>query len=92
MYFAANDQTLIVADSISKYYAININNGELNWSKNNIAPFNSHVKIFEDKFFVIDFENILRCYSIKDGKEIWSFNKKIEAIIKKKLKKLRFLI
>ena len=33
--------------------------------------FNSQVKIYKDKFFVIDFENVLRCYSIKDGKEIW---------------------
>ena len=34
--------------------------------------FNSQLKIYKDKFFVIDFENILRCYSIKDGVEIWN--------------------
>ena len=90
LYFAANDQTLIVADSISKYYAININNGELNWSKNNIAPFNSQIKIFNDKFFVVDFENILRCFSIKDGKEIWNF--KTEKSFIKSQQKLSLII
>ncbi len=73
LYFAANEKTLIVADSISKYYSININDGKLNWVKSNIAPFNSQIKIFKDKFFVVDFENILRCFSIKDGSEIWNF-------------------
>ena len=33
LYFASNDQTLVVSDSIAKYYAINLNNGELLWSK-----------------------------------------------------------
>ena len=90
LYFASNDQTLVVSDSIAKYYAINLNNGELLWSKNNSAPFNSQVKIFKDKFFTIDFENILRCYSIKDGKEIWSF--KSEKSFIKSQQKLSFII
>ncbi|MBC8302652.1 MAG: PQQ-binding-like beta-propeller repeat protein [Pelagibacterales bacterium] len=90
LYFASNDQTLVVSDSIAKYYAINLNNGELLWSKNNAAPFNSQVKIFKDKFFAIDFENILRCYSIKDGKEIWSF--KSEKSFIKSQQKLSFII
>ena len=42
------------------------------WSKNNIAPFNSQIKIYNDKFFVVDLQNILRAYSVKDGKEIWN--------------------
>jgi len=71
LFFANNSDILVVADSIAKYYAINISNGELLWSKNNSAPFNSQVKIYKDKFFAIDFENILRCYSIKDGTELW---------------------
>ena len=90
LYFASNDQTLVVSDSIAKYYAINLNNGELLWSKNNSSPFNSQVKIFKDKFFTIDFENILRCYSIKDGNEIWSF--KSEKSFIKSQQKLSFII
>lgn len=90
LYFAANKQTLIVVDSISKYYAINLNNGQLIWSKNNIAPFNSQVKIFNDKFFVVDFENILRCFSVNDGKEIWNF--KTEKSFIKSQQKLSLVI
>ena len=90
LYFASNDQTLVVSDSIAKYYAINLNNGELLWSKNNAAPFNSQVKIFKDKFFAIDFENILRCYSIKDGVEIW--NVKTETSLIRSQKKLSMVI
>ena len=71
LFFANNGQILIVTDNIAKYYAININNGELLWTKNNTAPFNSQIKIYKDKFFVIDFTNTLRCFSIKDGTEIW---------------------
>ena len=90
LYFASDDKTLIVADNLAKYYAININSGEIIWSKNNIAPFNSQVKIFKDKFFVIDFENILRCFSIKNGKEIWNF--KTEKSFIKSQQKLSFII
>jgi len=90
LYFASNDQVLIVADNIAKYYAINLNNGQLIWSKSNPAPFNSQVKIYNDKFFVIDFENILRCFSIKDGHEIWNF--KTEKSFIKSQQKLSFII
>ena len=90
LYFAANEKTLVVADSISKYYAININDGKLNWIKNNIAPFNSQIKIFKDKFFVVDFENILRCFSIKNGTEIWNF--KTEKSFIKSQQKLSLII
>ena len=90
LYFASNNKTLIVTDSIAKYYAINLKSGELLWSKNNSAPFNSQVKIFKDKFFAIDFENILRCYSISDGKEIWNF--KSEKSFIKSQQKLSFII
>ena len=90
LYFASNISTLIVADNIAKFYAINLENGKLIWSKNGIAPFNSQVKIYKDKFFVVDFENILRCFSIKDGKEIWNF--KTEKSFIKSQQKLSFII
>ena len=37
-----------------------------------LSPFNSQIKIFEDKFYVVDTKNILRCFSVIDGKEIWT--------------------
>ena len=90
LFFANNKDTLIVADNISKYYALNILTGELLWTKNNSAPFNSQVKIYKDKIFVIDLENILRCYSIKDGTEIWRV--KTEKSFIKSQKKLSLII
>jgi len=88
--FANNKKTLVVADNISKYYALNINNGELLWSKNNYAPFNSQLKIYKDKFFIIDLANVLRCYSINDGTEIW--NVKTENSLLRSQKQLSFVI
>ncbi len=90
LYLASNDQILVVADNIAKFYAIDLDNGKLLWSKNNSAPFNSQVKIFKDKFFAIDYENVLRCYSLKDGKEIWNF--KSEKSFIKSQQKLSFII
>ena len=63
---------LLVTDSIAKYYSLNINSGELNWSKNNIYPFNSEIKKDKNKIFVIDYKNTLRCYNINDGSECWN--------------------
>ena len=90
LYFDASEKTLVVTDSLAKYYAINLKNGKLLWSKNNAAPFNSQVKIFKDRFFAIDFDNVLRCYSVKDGNEIWNF--KSEKSFIKSQQKLSFVI
>ena len=71
LFLSNNNDSLFVADNISKYYALDINSGKLLWSRNNTAPFNSQVKVYKDRIFVIDFENILRCYSVKNGNELW---------------------
>ena len=88
--FSNNKNTLIVVDNIAKSYAINISNGKLIWSKNNLAPFNSQIKIYKDKFFVIDFSNTLRCFSIKTGNEIW--NIKTDNSLIRSQKKLSMVI
>ena len=69
--FQKDNETLIVADSIGKYYALDINSGKLLWEQKNTSPYNSQIKIYKDKFFITDYENTLRAYSIKNGKEIW---------------------
>ena len=74
--FCDNNEILIVGDNLSKFYAININSGELLWEKINSSPFNSQIKIYKDRFFAIDFDNILRCFSIEDGEEIGSLKRK----------------
>ena len=70
--FTLDKNNILVSDSIAKYYSININTGELNWSKNNKYPFNSEIKTYKNKFFVIDYKNTLRCYKIDDGSECWN--------------------
>lgn len=72
LFFSNNANKLIVADNFAKYYAIDLKNGQLIWSKEHTSSFNSQIKIYKDKFFVIDLENILRCYSLVDGSEIWN--------------------
>ncbi len=69
--FISHGKNILISDSIAKYYSINSNTGELNWSKSNTYPFNSDIKKHKNKFFVIDYKNTLRCYKIKDGSECW---------------------
>ncbi len=73
IYFAANNKILIAADSIANLYALDFSSGDLLWKNFNRASFNSEIKIVDDKFYVIDFENVIRCISIQNGKELWSF-------------------
>ena len=70
--FVQDDENLLITDNIAKYYSVNINSGELNWSKNNIYPFNSDIKKYKNKIFVIDYKNTLRCYNVSDGNECWN--------------------
>jgi len=70
--FALKNNTLIVTDDVAKYYAINIDTGELLWTKTNIVPFNSNIKIKDNVFYAVDYKNILRSISIQDGSEIWN--------------------
>ena len=73
LYFLLDDQNLLVADSIAKYYSINIKSGELNWSKNGSYSFNSEIKKEDNKFFIVDYKNTLRSFSVDDGSELWNF-------------------
>ena len=90
LFFAGDNKTLIVADNIAKYYALDIRTGKLLWSKENDAPFNSQIKIYKDKFFVVDFQNILRSFSVKNGTEIW--NVKTEKSLIRSQEKLSMVI
>ena len=79
--FLLSDNKIFVADSIAKYYSINLDTGDLNWLNSNSYPFNSDIKNYKDKIFVIDFKNILRCYNIKDGSECWNLQTENSFII-----------
>ena len=71
--FVLDGENLLVADSIAKYYSININTGELNWLRNSTYPFNSDIKKYKDKILVVDYKNTLRCFKVNDGSECWNF-------------------
>ena len=79
--FLTSNQNLLVTDNIAKYYSVNLNTGELNWSKYNIYPFNSDIKKHNNRIFVIDYKNILRCYKIDDGSECWNLQTEDSFII-----------
>ncbi len=88
--FANNKKHLLVTDNIAKYYMLDIETGELIWVKHNFAPFNSQVKIYKDKIFVVDFSNTLRCFSLKDGDELW--NVKTDSALIRSQKRLSMVI
>jgi len=87
---AYENDILIITDNLAKYYAVNPQNGELIWSKTNLTPFNSQIKIYKDKFYIVDYENILHCFSIKDGNKIWSYQ--TDNFFVKSKKKLSIII
>ena len=71
--FATKENLLVVADNIGKLFLVNSLSGKLIWSITNPNPFNSQIKIYEDKIYAIDINNILRCFSLKNGIELWKF-------------------
>ena len=72
--FSSNGNLLIVTDSLSNYYAINLSNGEINWKKSQKLIFISGIKIDKDRFYVVDSNNKLICFSLVNGEKIWEFN------------------
>lgn len=74
LYISTLSQKIIVADSISKLYALNSMDGELLWSIYSKSAFITQPRVYDNKVFVLDSKNKLTCYSIIDGKLIWSIN------------------
>ena len=94
IYFAQADKKIIAADNLSKVYLINLINGNLIKSIENNTGFNSNIKVSKDRFLIVDFDNKIRCFSTKDGSELWNFDtenpfikskKKLSLIIKGEL-------
>ena len=94
LYFAQVDKKIILADNLSKIFLIDLKNGSLLKSIESDTGFNSNIKVSKDKFFIVDFENTIRCFSTNDGSELWSFStenpfikskKKLSLIIKGEL-------
>lgn len=84
------DNIIIVTDSLSKYYAIDVKTGKLIWSKNHNTTFISDVKIDKNRFYIVDSNNALHCFSLIDGSKIWEFDSDYELI--KSQKKLSIIL
>ena len=90
LYFAQIDNKLIVNDNLSKLYSVDLNTGKILWSRYSKSSFNSDIKVFKDNFYTIDFDNIIRSISSKNGNEIWNFQTENSFI--KSEKKLSIVI
>ena len=90
LFFASNKKTLIVTDSIGNYYSLDPINGKLLWKNVHSSPFNSQIKIRDDKFFTVDFESTLNCFSIVNGNKIWEV--RTEDTFVKSIKKISIII
>ncbi len=62
---------IYVADNIGFVYAIDLDNGVVNWIKNYAIPIKSNIKIFNDKIYLMDQDNKIFSLNIKDGTRIW---------------------
>ena len=71
--FYKEEKNIYIIDTIGKIYSIDILNGDLNWKNNNNYPFNSEIKISQEKLFAVDYNNILRCFNKKDGSQCWKY-------------------
>ena len=59
------------------------------WSENHNTNFVSHIKIDGDRFYIIDANNIIYCFSLLDGSKIWEYRTDYELI--KSQKKLSII-
>ena len=72
LFLASENNNLFIADTNANYYLLNKDNGNLKWKKKHSSSFNSQIKIKDDKIFIVDMENTLRCFSINNGEILWS--------------------
>ena len=66
-----NDK-LIVTDNLARIYSLDIDTGDLIWEKRHNSPFNSEIKTYKNRIYVIDSKNTLNSFLLKDGSKVWS--------------------
>ena len=62
---------IYIADNIGFIYAISLDSGKMLWIKNYGIPLRSKIKIFDNKIFLVNQDNKLLSFHIKDGSKIW---------------------
>ena len=88
--FGLQNDTLIVTDNLSNYYAINYSSGKLIWKFKHSSSFHSQIKVLNNNFYTIDFSNYVRSFSINDGQSKWSYES--ENTLIKSTKRFSFVI
>ena len=71
LFFSIYENYLIVADNLAKFYKLDLNSGKVLWTKQKSSPFNSQIKSYNNNFYLIDSNNVLRSISVIDGEENW---------------------
>ena len=72
---------IYIADNIGFVYAIALDSGQLIWIKNHGVPLRSKIKIFNNQIFLINQDNRILSFDIKDGSLIWNVHS-ISSFIK----------
>ena len=78
--FSIKNEILIVTDSLSKYYAVILDTGKIIWDKDHNVSFISNIKIDDDRFYIVDANNVIYCFSLLDGSKIWEFATDYELV------------
>ena len=63
---------LFAADNLGNYYSMNIDTGLLNWKKKHTSPFNSEIKAYKNRIYIVDSNNTLHSYLAENGTKVWS--------------------
>ena len=84
LFLASEKKNLFIADTNANYYLLNKINGNLKWKKKHTSSFNSQVKIKNGKAVIVDMENNLRCFSIKNGENLWSVPTELTIVTSQK--------
>ena len=84
LFLASENENLFVADNNANYFLLNKKNGNLKWKKKHTSSFNSQIKIKDGKAVIVDMENTLRCFSLKDGKNLWSVPTELSVVSSQK--------
>jgi len=79
--FTIYKDKIYVVDNIGFLYAINLQNSKVEWFKNHGTPLKSNIKIFDDNIYVINQDNRILCFSIKNGNKIWDL-RSVSSFIK----------
>ena len=88
LFLASEMNNLFIADTNANYYLLNKDNGNLKWKKKHSSSFNSQIKIKDDKIFIVDMENTLRCFSKKSGEILWSAPTELTVVSSQKKQSL----